>query len=713
MHMTNGKTTMNRIQTFTVLLLGIVFGIRAAAAQQTLPEPERTVTLTAYQCRFDRDTYGSQIRATLQGVDGLPIPRDAYEVTVTNQDTSAVIPSPLVEVVQVPERPPLQMILLLDTTDTLQIAPVVNAIADELFPQLQVEDRVSLITFAEEPSPRTQFYTDKIRLLNEHMIDLRPEDGDNRIYDAIYEAVTDFPIGDDTRQVVLVITDSGRRFDDQRTIDEIAERAGRETVQVYLVGINSRADQPDIPDFSAIANRTGGYLWLWESVVITRETIQEGVSVILDDVIETLNSEVLIAVDLEGQEPDAAGFIRFRVDIVTQDEDTATTEIACPVEELFHSITFREGVEDGTVRGPVDIAVDVQTELNADTVKPVFLVNGDVVQDDGNPVLTFNEPPVQPGLYTIGAQLVDESGSVLATTERAINLYVQGDVELSVENVEQGGFFGTLANEARFEVRTDPEFELPPVRFVLAEAVNPDDTRQIGEPEPFVNGVAVKVIDNIRATVESLFPETTEERFIITAIVPSLNSDDPNQATSAPFEVLVPIPPPPEPPSPALIPIGLLNFRFTPWGLALAFLLLNILLYRAVGRSRVRRLINRPDDIELPAQLMSITMRREGIKQQHTLTKKTVMVGRGGTNDINLGDDPNISRQHGVIMWRNGNWYYSNRKRRASAVINGKRRTGFIWHKLVPITEIEIGGTLMIFHSSAQKDISELVKTNL
>jgi pSer/pThr/pTyr-binding forkhead associated (FHA) protein len=89
------------------------------------------------------------------------------------------------------------------------------------------------------------------------------------------------------------------------------------------------------------------------------------------------------------------------------------------------------------------------------------------------------------------------------------------------------------------------------------------------------------------------------------------------------------------------------------------------------------------------------------------------MVGRGSTNDINLGDDPNISRQHGVIMWRNGNWYYSNRKRRAIAVINGKRKIGFVWVKLVPITEIEIGSTLLIFHSSAQQDISELIKTNI
>jgi pSer/pThr/pTyr-binding forkhead associated (FHA) protein len=137
------------------------------------------------------------------------------------------------------------------------------------------------------------------------------------------------------------------------------------------------------------------------------------------------------------------------------------------------------------------------------------------------------------------------------------------------------------------------------------------------------------------------------------------------------------------------------------------------LLFRWVGRKRVGRVINYPDDVELSPQLMTITVHRDGVKQPHTLTKKTVYVGRGSSNDINLGDDPNISRQHGVVMWRKGEWYYSNRKRPVMTRINGKRYRGLMLFKLKPVTELEIGGATLIFHSNAQQDISDFIKTNL
>jgi hypothetical protein len=674
-------------------------------AQETLSvEPD--AAFIAYQCTFDRDRSDVQIRASLVGGDGLPIPRDAYQVAVTAVESGETLDSSLVETEVVVERPPLQMILVLDTTDTMEIESVVNAIRDDLMPQLLVQDRVALVTFAENVSPRTQFFTDKNRLLNEHMIDLLPGQGDNRLYDAIFEAVTELPINDNTRQVVLAITDSNRRDIEQIDLSQIIERAQRETIQVYTVGINSREDEPDVAELEQLAEATGGYVWLVDEEFITREAIERLTGAALDDLIDALSSEILITVDVTGRDPNASGFIPFEVQVSTSNDATLIDTISCPVETLFHSIAFAPDVPQGTILGPVDVAVNFQSDLPAEETVVYFLLDGEVAAQTENGVFRFNDPPTQPGYYTLSAQLRSRSGEMLATTSRAIELYVQPQVALDIG----GGYFGSLEGEVRFEVSAeDDSFELPPVEFTVAPQSNPDDAQPLTtSPIPFESGVAVLVIDDIQERVRTLFPDAETERFVVQARVPSLADDEP-PVTSL-FEVVVPrIELEPE----VVLPRFSLDLQTLYWTGLIGLLVLNLLLFRAVGRSRVRYRINHPDNQEMSAQLMTITVRREGVKQAHTLTQKTVTIGRGSTNDIHLGDDPNISRSHGVVMWRNGYWYYSNRKRRALTRINGKRRVGFIWQKLVPITEIEIGNSLLIFHSNAQQDVSEFIKTNL
>jgi pSer/pThr/pTyr-binding forkhead associated (FHA) protein len=110
---------------------------------------------------------------------------------------------------------------------------------------------------------------------------------------------------------------------------------------------------------------------------------------------------------------------------------------------------------------------------------------------------------------------------------------------------------------------------------------------------------------------------------------------------------------------------------------------------------------------------MTLTVLRDGIRHAHALTKKTVTIGRGSGNDINVSDDPNVSRQHSVVMWRRGDWYYSNRKSGAVTRIDGRVRRGFFLHKLEGVTELQVGDVIMIFHSSAQQDIADFIKTDL
>ncbi|MEL6150992.1 MAG: VWA domain-containing protein, partial [Chloroflexota bacterium] len=649
----------------------------------------------------------SKIQLSLHDQEGLPLQPGSYDVRVTAVNTGEQIPPDRVSVEPLELRPPLQMLLLLDITNTVPLDPVVDAVANTFIPQLQVEDRVSLITFAENTNPRTQFYTDKNRLLNEFVLELTVQPGENRIYDTLYQAVTEFPIGVEERQVIFLLTDSGRRFDDQRPISDIVDRATREDVQIYIIGFNSGADVPDVTDYSDIATRTGGHMYLWDNVIINRENIRAGLADILNESIVTLNSEAVVSVNLEGQRPDEDGFITFRIEIETNNEELVTDRVICPIEALTHSITFRDDVEDGTIIGPVDVVVEFESDLGADEVVPVFTVNGQVVQDNEDPVLMFNQPPLQPGFYTIGARLLSRDGVELASTERELNLYVQSTVELdALGAAATSGDITTLGADAQFEVRSD--FDLPPVQFFIAESANPDDQKRLGDPVPFNDGLALLVLPSIRETVETLFPETEEELFTVTAFVTGVQPSDPSQAVSNEFQVLIPQ----RPVATVDAPRFRLNFRYVPWLLALMFLLMNMLLFRAIARSRVRRIIAREDDYEMPAQLMMLTVRREGVKQTYNLTKKTFHLGRGSSNDVNLGDDPNISRNHGVIMYRRGEWFFSNRKRRAISRVNGKMRIGYVWERLVPITEIQIGNSLVVFHSSAQQDVSELVKTN-
>jgi pSer/pThr/pTyr-binding forkhead associated (FHA) protein len=140
----------------------------------------------------------------------------------------------------------------------------------------------------------------------------------------------------------------------------------------------------------------------------------------------------------------------------------------------------------------------------------------------------------------------------------------------------------------------------------------------------------------------------------------------------------------------------------------------DVILWRQIKKARIKKKINRPDSNDLSPNLMQLTVSRGGQRQTFVLTKKTMYVGRGSGNDISLDDDANVSRQHGVVMWRGQKWYYANRKPKVKSRVNGKTMKGLAMAKLENPTEINIGDYQIVFHGSEmQRDISDLVKTNL
>jgi len=702
---------------FIGLLLLLCWSIGGVMAQETI-DLTQTPSFHPYNCTFDKETNSVAINAVLHGRDGFPVARERYNLTVTEASTLTEVNTTQVTITQVPERQPMQIILLLDVTDTVPVENVVSAVISDLMPRLLPADEVALVTFSQEISPRTQFYTDKGRLVNEHMIDLLPLDGDNRVYDGLFQSIQEFPLSDGRRQMILLLTDSGRRDVEQVSVQEIISSADRANLQIYTIGYYTR-DVPDIPDLIEIATGTSGYSWFYTDLPNTRASIQRSVAGYLEDFIETANSEVIISVDMQNVQTTSTDFVTFDLLIETNDNDVMLDTITCPLERLTHSITFVDDVQQATVNGILDIGVTVKSDLADNENVIVFRANNDVVQDNDSAVYRFDANQLQPGFYNVGAQLLDLNGNVLATTPYTIQLYAQQTMNLTTipESTTD------LQGELTLILNTSAEYEIAPAQFYLAPAGEPDAQRAINpQAAAFNNGVATYTISDVQGLVLRLFPDKpTGTVFAISAEVPGISPTDPIQATvREPIAISVDPPAPTAEPPPSIVPeIDIpeetqqqLSVAI-PIGVGLFLLLVNYLLYRAVGRARIRRLLAFPDAYELSTQVMRVTVRRQGIQQAHPLTKKTITIGRGSTNDINLGDDPNISRQHAVIVWRKQGWYFSNRKHRVKSSVNGKAKTGYVWVKLEPITEIVIGNTLLVFHSNTQTDLSEFIKTNI
>jgi hypothetical protein len=697
----------------TGMLLLLCSTILGATAQEIIDVSVNGGFL-AYQCTFAKDSNQSRIQASLHGSDGTPIARESYTLTVTNATTLEDIDPIKVNIAQVPQRPPLQMMLLLDVTDTVPVENIVSAISSDLMPRLDVGDEVALITFSQEITPRTQFYMDKGRLVNEHLIDLLPLDGDNRVYDGLYESVQDFPLSDGRRQVVLLVTDSGLRDVEQVSVQEIISSADRANLQMYTVGYYTR-DIPDIPDLITISNGTSGYGWFYTQLPNTRSSIEQAVEGYFADFVNTLNSEIIIAVDMQGIQPDANNFVIFDLKIETNDNDIFFDQIACPIQRLEHTISFIDDIQSATVNGIMDIGIVVTSDLADNENVVVFRANNDIVQDNDSSVYRFNADALQPGYYNIGAQLLDLNGNILATTSSTIQLYAQQSIALSTVPVNTTNLQGELT----LNLETSAEFALSPAEFFLAPAGDPDSAIALSlEPVKFDNGAASLTIPDIQATVLQAFPDKPIGTvFAITAKVAGVAPNEIQATVREPIAISID-----EPLEPIVQPTAIIEIPeetqrqlsiVVPIGLIIFLIVANYLLYRAVGRARIRRLLAFPDAYELSTQVMRVTVRRQGVQQAYPLAKKAITLGRGSGNDINLGDDPNISRQHAIIVWRKQDWYFSNRKHRVKSTVDSKSKVGYVWVKLEPITEIVIGNALIVFHSNTQTDLSEYIKTNI
>jgi hypothetical protein len=744
----------HQTQALFVLCL-LVFGglcfFPSTANAQTAPTPVFDPNQTSgqagflvYECQFHPQTNTVTLNAALAGADARSMPPGTYTMAISEVGTGLTIPPDHVQIAPITTRPPLQMILVVDRTDTMPISEVVGAFSSSMASQLDPQDQVALLTFGSDISPLTQFYTDKNRLITDNLVGVKLQSGDNRLYDSLYEALDYFQNSTNTtsRRVILAITDSGRRGTQQVATDDVIARAIKANTQIYFISF-LYTDHPDVEDMFKISQASNGFGWVF-SGARSRVAVGTAVQQYLTNMIRDLSSEVSIRIDLNGQNLTLTDTgVVFQVTVTSANDRTMTTQINCPVQSLHHSIAFTNVQDNNVFNGPVNVNVDVHSDMDLSSTHIAFWLNDVIVQNTTSQAYTINAPDLQPGVYTLRAELRDQQDQVLATTP-TLDTYVQQSLQLNT----LAGKTNDLSGSVQFQATAGLGIRLPDIQFRVGTAANPSITFPLGSGTAPVqdNGSAILTIDNIHDALKSIFPNEQGRNFVISAFVLGTSSDVPLLARSnlLAFNVVTA---PANPESDAEIAANaangtnsnsgnnvIANGTPAPAGLQLVtaqisalntnpiilpalfiifMLALNILLFRQVQRSRVYRAIHVPDDIDLSDRLMAVTIRRAGTIKTYPLTKNTIYVGRGSQNDINVGDEAAISRSHGVVMWRRGDWYYANRNPHSSARIDGKRYRGYKMHKLLPVAEIEIGSTHLYFHSNAQQDISELTKTNL
>src|SRR5690349_3892300 len=96
------------------LCLGVLCVLAVSPVFVSAQDAPREGAFVAYQCTFQASSNTAQVNAVLMGDDGQPIPTGTYQVAVSAGDNPQALDSTHFKVERLDNRPPLQMILVLD-----------------------------------------------------------------------------------------------------------------------------------------------------------------------------------------------------------------------------------------------------------------------------------------------------------------------------------------------------------------------------------------------------------------------------------------------------------------------------------------------------------------------------------------------------------------------------------------------------------------------
>jgi Ca-activated chloride channel family protein len=209
--------------------------------------------------------------------------RDGRLVTTLTQDNFEVRddgkPQPITQFDNTPR--PIRLIVMLDVSGSMEgNLPLLRAAGAQLFARLRPDDVARVGAFGHEVTISPSFIHDPAELGAALPTAIAP-DAPTPLWRAIDQALDAFGDADDRRKVVLVLSDgkdTGPLSLRQRPMSqaEVIDRARRDDVMIYAVGMRSRsansmppgigrgglqamltADMPD-PGLARVAEETGG-----------------------------------------------------------------------------------------------------------------------------------------------------------------------------------------------------------------------------------------------------------------------------------------------------------------------------------------------------------------------------------------------------------------------------------------------------------------------
>lgn len=712
---------------FLALLLALVLGAAGGMMAQAGDGLARTdqAAFMAFTCSFNEEAGHSEIFASLAGPGGAAIPEANITAVTVARDGGEPLPAEAVSIAPSSPRQPLRLVLVLDTTDTMPLDQLkslmledINGDGPSFLDGLVPGDEVAVVAVDQTVTGPGPFSDNRNGVFNDQVDPLAVRAGTNVIYEGVQAAVGATVPNSPSRQAVLVITDSGyiegRADDAEALVNEIITVAQASRAQIYPISFTSLNAQnvPDPQLLDRLANETGGVAWTYSGDKSVN-AITAAVGAALREFYASLNAEVVISADLTGLEADETGLVPLNVTVTLADGTTLTSNVSCAPppaagEEVVtpaFSVAFRNLVEGLGVKETLIVQVATAPEVPADAMFRFLL--DDEPTDSATPEFTIAPDAINPGVHALRVQLRDAAGNQLATTP-TVTFFTQRPLVLTTGTGGTVNLSGPLTLQA---ANVSPN--IGAVEFKLIDANDPGNVLSLGTAAP-QDGTAVLEVANIQEAANTLLPGQTEGWNVqVIATAPGASADSPPLGESNTLNLSVQ-PLPANPLNLAPEQVATLTSAALPIGLAVLFLIVDFVLWGQIRKAKIRKKINRPDGYDLSANLMQLTVSRSGNRQTFVLTKKTMYVGRGSGNDISLDDDANVSRQHGVVMWRGQKWYYANRKSKVKARVNGKNLKGLAMAKLDNPTEINIGDYQIVFHGGeTQRDISDLVKTNL
>jgi Ca-activated chloride channel family protein len=209
--------------------------------------------------------------------------RDGRLVTTLAQDNFEVrdggTPQPITQFDNTPR--PIRLIVMLDVSGSMEgNLPLLRAACAQLFARLRPDDVARVGSFGHEVTISPSFTHDPAALAAALPTAIAP-DAPTPLWRAIDEALDAFGDAEETRKVILVLSDgkdTGQFSFRQRPVSqaEVIDRARRDDVMTYAMGMRSRgarpiqpglgrgglqammlADMPD-PGLARVAEETGG-----------------------------------------------------------------------------------------------------------------------------------------------------------------------------------------------------------------------------------------------------------------------------------------------------------------------------------------------------------------------------------------------------------------------------------------------------------------------